>query len=191
MSNIIPEELRNITEIFTKLSKGYHISKVDYDLYPELCEYQDYYDEIFEKIGFKLSSHSSGFYYFESGKNSINTNGKVMALFIFFFVDFLANKNKDPYSSIIDDSFNIDSLQKDLIERYIDQIKLAGLNNAKSDFFDKAIKQFTQYGFAASEDGILRFKPPITRFLDTCIEIGKVKKQKAESIEEEYYNEQF
>jgi hypothetical protein len=168
----IPDYLTSITEIFDKLSRGYHISNADFSLYPELSKYEKCYSEVFEKIGYQLVAHERGFYYFGTDNDKIKVKCGTMAVFIFFLIDFLQNQGKDPYSEIMEAEFRENQLILDLSNSYKDKMKDMGLNDSE-DEFKKAIKQLSIYGFASKKDFTFRFLPPIARFLDSCIEIGK------------------
>ena len=172
MNQVIPEHMKKITEIFEGLSKGYHISNQDFNLYHELCEYEEQYREVFQKLGFELTVHEKGFYYFESRKSSLTANAKRMSLFIFFLTDLLANKGEDPYYNILHGDFNQESLIEDLVQGYAKEMKQAGYVDPERDFRN-TLTQFKQYGFVSLSGSLFRFRPPISRFLDSCMVLGE------------------
>ncbi|WP_137888871.1 Mks condensin complex protein MksE [Pseudomonas sp. 2FE] len=164
-------ELSQLAPIFRELFKGYHVSRRDAELYSQLSNLQDQYRALFKALGFELVCDSRGFYYFvpEQMGAQVNKTAQRLALFTFILVEHLADQGRDPLAVLDGGSLGRDELPP-LLEKYRDLFLQAEVQT-QEELEEKVMRRMTQLGFAAEENGIYRFLPPMHRFLDVCLSV--------------------
>jgi hypothetical protein len=164
------KELPSLGDIFQALSRGYHISAEDPVLYRELAEHEEAYRTLFDTLGFTLEGDPAGFYYFRpSVADSATKPTQKMAVFTFVLVEYLADKGFDPYEKMMDGILVADLPHGH--REYADITRQAEIDTPES--FDRLINTMQSLGFLRRDGGLIRFKSPIRRFLNLCIEFSK------------------
>lgn len=169
--NIDLKELTQLAPIFRELFKGYHVSRRDPELYTQLSNQQDVYRALFKALGFDLICDTRGFYYFvpEQMGAQVNKTAQRLALFTFILVEHLADQGRDPLAVLDGGSLGRDELPP-LLEKYRDLFIQAEVLS-QEELEEKILRRLTQLGFAAEENGVYRFLPPMHRFLDVCLSV--------------------
>ncbi|MNZ80123.1 hypothetical protein D3C78_987510 [compost metagenome] len=169
--NIDLKELSQLAPIFRELFKGFHISRRDPELYSQLSNQQDQYRTLFRALGFELVCDTRGFYYFvpEQIGAQVNKTAQRLALFTFILVEHLADQGRDPLAVLDGGSLGRDELPP-LLEKYRDLFLQAEVQT-QEELEEKVMRRMTQLGFAAEDNGVYRFLPPIHRFLDVCLSV--------------------
>ncbi|KAF1072000.1 MAG: hypothetical protein GAK45_00341 [Pseudomonas citronellolis] len=164
-------ELTQLAPIFRELLKGFHISRRDPELYSQLSNQQDQYRALFKGLGFELVCDTRGFYYFvpEQIGAQVNKTAQRLALFTFILVEHLADQGRDPLAVLDGGSIGRDELPP-LLEKYRDLFLQAEVQT-QEELEEKVMRRMTQLGFAAEDNGVYRFLPPIHRFLDVCLSV--------------------
>ncbi len=159
------------------LSSGYHLSKDDFDLYHDLQNHETEYESLFEALGYKLKSDHRGFYYFlpPGAQPALNKTTRKMALIIFLMVEHLADDGRDPLSEVRDGEYELGKLAASLWEKDPDLLREGGLSS-EEEVTNCLSKSFTKLGFAHAEGTMFRFRTPVVRFLDLCMELGRREK---------------
>jgi hypothetical protein len=169
--NLDLSELTQLAPIFRELFKGYHISRRDPELYVQLSNLQDAYRALFKALGFELVCDTRGFYYFvpEQMGAQVNKTAQRLALFTFILVEHLADQGRDPLAVLDGGSLGRDELPP-LLEKYRDLFLQAEVLS-QDELEEKILRRLTQLGFAAEDNGVYRFLPPMHRFLDVCLAV--------------------
>ncbi|MED5606639.1 MULTISPECIES: Mks condensin complex protein MksE [unclassified Pseudomonas] len=164
-------ELTQLGPIFRELFKGFHISRRDPELYSQLSNQQDQYRALFRSLGFELVCDTRGFYYFvpEQVGAQVNKTAQRLALFTFILVEHLADQGRDPLAVLDGGSIGRDELPP-LLEKYRDLFLQAEVTT-QEELEEKVMRRMTQLGFAAEDNGVYRFLPPMHRFLDVCLSV--------------------
>ena len=167
------ETLKHLRDVFQTLSKGYHLSNEDFGLYHELQDHEAVYEELFAALGYTLHVDRRGFCYMtpEDENLVMNVTTRKMALLLFLVVEYLADSGRDPLTAITRGSLDLPELTEGLVAKAPEMLKEAGMGTV--DAVAKVFATtFTRFGFAAVNGNIIRFRPPVHRFLDVCIEFG-------------------
>ena len=164
-------EMTQLAPIFRELFKGFHISRRDPELYSQLSNQQDAYRALFRSLGYELVCDTRGFYYFvpEQVGAQVNKTAQRLALFTFILVEHLADQGRDPLAVLDGGSIGRDELPP-LLEKYRDLFLQAEVTT-QEELEEKVMRRLTQLGFAAEDNGVYRFLPPIHRFLDVCLSV--------------------
>jgi len=169
--NLDLSELTQLAPIFRELFKGYHLSRRDPELYAQLSNLQDQYRALFKALGFELVCDPRGFYYFvpEQMGAQVNKTAQRLALFTFILVEHLADQGRDPLAVLDGGSLGRDELPP-LLDKYRDLFLQAEVQT-QDELEEKVMRRLSQLGFAADDNGIYRFLPPMHRFLDVCLSV--------------------
>ncbi|MDN6858691.1 Mks condensin complex protein MksE [Pseudomonas sp. CAN2814] len=164
-------EMTQLAPIFRELFKGFHVSRRDPELYSQLSNQQDAYRALFRSLGYELVCDTRGFYYFvpEQVGAQVNKTAQRLALFTFILVEHLADQGRDPLAVLDGGSIGRDELPP-LLEKYRDLFLQAEVTT-QEELEEKVMRRLTQLGFAAEDNGVYRFLPPIHRFLDVCLSV--------------------
>jgi len=171
------EDLPKLQELFQTLVSGYHLSYEDFGLYHELQEKESPYDALFSALGYSLKADQRGFYYLVPEANPqlvLNATTQKMALLIFVLAEMLADEGRDPLTTITRGDFDVREISCRMFERSTDVLEEGGLDSAEA--VEKCfLTSFRRLGFATVNGDVLRFRPPVSRFLDICLELGREK----------------
>ena len=99
-----------------------------------------------------------------------------MALFMFILVEDMADRGEDIENGIMAGDFRYSELPHLGSERYRELMSEAGIT-AETDL-ENLVRAMERFGFTerVREDGF-RFRSPVYRFLDICIEMAQGRKQ--------------
>jgi hypothetical protein len=157
-----------LDEIFQELSKGRHLSAQDGDIYIALQQRPDDYVLLFGKLGFELVNDARGFYYFASSNRGIAGGVQRLALFVYIFIDWLADSGDSITEALAGKAFAVDALPHLSSDRY--RGYLAHLDVESAEDLADIIRNMDNFGFAKQMgDGSFRFLPPVHRIVDACI----------------------
>lgn len=157
-----------LDEIFRELSRGRHLSAQDGDLYSTLEQRPDDYILLFGKLGFELVHDARGFYYFTGSNRGIAGGVQRLALFVYIFIDWLADSGESITEALAGKAFAVDALPHLSSDRY--RGYLAHVDVENTDGLADIIRTMDNFGFAKQMgDGSFRFLPPVQRIVDACI----------------------
>ncbi len=167
------ESLPKLKPIFHQLLGGYHLSTDDFDLYHDMQDHETEYDCLFAALGYELKSDQRGFYYLLPENDPVmNATTRKMALLVFLLVEYFADEGRDPVAMITTGTHEVPVLAAALWENGGDLLAEGGLGS--EDAVEKCFaNSFTSLGFAQADGNVMRFRPPIARFLDVCMEFGR------------------
>lgn len=163
------EHLDKLEEIFRELSRGKHISAADSELFSALEKHPADYRSVFKKLGFDLVCDARGFYYFFGARSTAN-NVKRLALFIYIFIDWLADSGEGITAALAGKSFSLDQLPHLASERYRAYLLHVGI--ATQADINETIRTMENFGFLTQGDGNFRLLPPAHRIVDACVVAG-------------------
>jgi hypothetical protein len=160
-----PCDLPFLDEIFQRLVRGRHICAEDGNHYHALYENFDLYQQLFDRLGFRLEAHPRDFYYFR-GERNLSDGSSRMALFVFILMEFLEGRAEPVAESILTGEFALDELPHFATERYRLYMKESGI--VDRDGLEGVVNALERYGFALRKGGAFRFRTPVYRFFDIC-----------------------
>lgn len=161
-----------LREAFQALRKGRHVCRSDGPMWFDLRDNTDRYREIFAALGYTLSEHPRGFYYFSEGHQ---TRSDLLTRLVYFFACFFADLDQGRIESrqtrwvdsLTNHDFDLPTLIQNMFaandrQRVFDQLGVA------REGFDKAIiAPLIRYGIASrTGTGQLRFREPVYRFVE-------------------------
>lgn len=156
-----------LDEIFRELSRGRHLSAHDGDLYISLEQRSDDYILLFGKLGFELVHDARGFYYFAGSNRGIASGVQRLALFVYIFIDWLADSGENITEALAGKAFAVDALPHLSSDRYRGYLAHVDVVNAEG--LADIIRTMDNFGFAKQMgDGSFRFLPPVHRIVDAC-----------------------
>lgn len=166
-----PYALPGAKDIFDHLRRGYHLSIDDGQIYHDLKANLEKYDQWFAALGLQLREHPEGFYYLR-GTGTLSKTGQQLGLFMLILIDSLANQPVEIEKQLLEGTFVPDSLPHLRRDRYAQYMKSVGV--ATDEDILRVINALQRLGFAVQEaDDSFRFKAPVYRFLDLCLEQSK------------------
>lgn len=164
-----PASLPHLREIFDLLRRGRHIAEADADVYWALKDNLDKYVAFFDQLGFTLTAHGRGFYYFHEPV-TFSDRSRRMAVFMFVLIEHLADHGESIEDTLLSHTFRVEDLPHFTSDRYRGYMKEAGI--ADSADLLNVLRGMELLGFVRREDdSALRFLRPIYRFLDLCLEM--------------------
>ena len=158
-------------EVFAKLSNGYHICIEDGDIYKSLTGNYDYYQKMFDLLGYRLSDGADGIYYFLPSDKKINELSKRFTAFMTIMYDWLADKGKEPVTSLTEEHFYLDQLPHLTVEQYKKVMDQLDVTEAKELL--KIVNGLQKHGFLILIDGsLIKFRKTVDRFVKMFIEVA-------------------
>ena len=168
MTRTNPYALPGAKDIFDHLRRGYHLSINDGPMYHNLRANLEKYEQWFAALGLELQEHPEGFYYLR-GTGTLSKTAQQLGLFMLILIDSLANQPVEIEKRLLEEAFVPDSLPHLRRDRYAQYMKSVGVET--DDDLLRVINTLQRLGFAVREaDDSFRFKPPVYRFLDLCLE---------------------
>ncbi len=167
------EDLPRLKDVFYSLLGGRHLSSDDFDLYHDLQEHEVEYEQLFDALGYRLHADRRGFYYLlGDSEPAMNQTTRKMALIMFVLVELMADEGRDPVSVVRQDAMDVGAIAGRLWQKEQQMFVDGGLPSV--DAIEKClVNSFCSLGFARTEGSMIRFSPPIERFLDLCMEFGR------------------
>jgi len=171
MHNYPPTFPHAISEIFAKLSSGYHICIEDGDIYRSLTENADYYRNLFNILGYRLSDGVDGIFYFLPTDERINELSKRFTAFMAIMYDWLADKGKEPVTSLTEEHFYLNQLPHLTVEQYKKVMSQLDVTNEKELL--KIVSGLHKHGFLMLVDGsLIKFRKTVSRFVTMFTEVA-------------------
>jgi hypothetical protein len=176
MSLDLPQHLG---DIFRRLNAGYHICAEDGEQFHELEERHQEYHQIFTALGYRLSDGVGGFYYLEGDASSTKPTERV-AVFIYVYIEALADAGDDPLSVFESIRYIPMSELPHLGDKYRPLMQQVDVGEPEG--LKRTIQSLGSYGFVeiGSDGESFRFKRPIMRFVDACREVASNHKEQSE-----------
>ncbi|MGH8501902.1 MAG: condensin complex protein MksE [Gammaproteobacteria bacterium] len=165
-------QLPRLEEIFQKLLDGYHICHEDFALYREISEQESEYGKLFAALGYTLKADVRGYYYFVPSKprvGKISDSSQRAAVLVFVLVETLADQGLDPDTLLRGEPLP-ESMFEQVMQRHGDLLRQAELNDR--DAVDRLLRWMESKGLLSQSGGQTRFRTPIARFLDVCLELA-------------------
>lgn len=158
-------------DIFAKLSSGYHISIEDGDIYRSLLENVDYYRNLFDNLGYRLSDGMDGLFYFLPFDEKINELSKKFTAFMAIMYDWLADKGKEPVTSLTEEHFHLNQLPHLNVEQYKKVMSQLDVTDEKELL--KIVNNLQKHGFLTLVDGsLIKFRKAVSRFVIMFMEVA-------------------
>ncbi len=121
-----PASLPHLREIFDLLRRGRHIAEADADYYWALKDNLDKYTAFFDQLGFTLTAHGRGFYYFHEPV-TFSDRSRRMAVFMFVLIEHLADRGEPIEDTLLSRVFRLEELPHFTSDRYRGYMKEAGI----------------------------------------------------------------
>ncbi len=175
-------QLPHLAEVFEKLRRGRHLCAQDGAPYRALATHEDRFTALFASLGFELVCHRRGFYHFRSQQKPSDAATR-MTLFVFVLVEWLSNRGQGIEEALLAETFTLDQLPHLQGERHARILAEAGL--ASVDDLDRVVVLLERYGFATrTAAGAFRFRAPVCRFLDLCLDVLDAARPDAEDADD-------
>lgn len=167
------DSLPKLKSVFHQLLSGRHLATDDFDLYHDMQDHETEYECLFAALGYQLRSDQRGFYYMLPESDPVmNVTTRKMSLLVFLLVEHFADEGRDPVTAVTKGEHDLPALAAALWEKDRQLLSEGGL--ASADAVEKCFaSSFVSLGFARIDGNMLRFRPPIARFLDICMELGR------------------
>ena len=166
-----------LSEAFRMLRKGQHVCRDDGPVWFDLRDNPDAYRTIFTALGYTLSDHPRGFYFFSEGQQS---RPEVLSRLVYFFTCLFSDLDQGRYEpgiirwvdTLADHEFSITVLADGMFSAN-DRQRIFSQLQVSPDNFEKAvIAPLCRYGIATrAKAGSLRFRQGVYRFVEffqTC-----------------------
>ncbi|SEO90810.1 condensin complex protein MksE [Aquisalimonas asiatica] len=170
-------DLPGLAEIFGELSRGRHLCAEDGRLYHELQEHEAAFEELFDRLGYRLQADERGFYYFQAQETqSVSGQTRRSAVFFLILVEALwaDEGGAEPLEDLVmERSWSIADLPHLGRERYVEIMEQLD-RTPDEDLLRDEVKRLVRFGFAAwNDDERFRFRAPALRFLDIAREVAE------------------
>lgn len=164
-------------EAFQTLRKGYHLCRDDGPVWFDLRDNADAYRTVFSALGYKLSDHPRGFYYFAEGQQS---RPDVLSRLVYFLACLFSDLDQGRFEPAItrwvdtltDHEFSIAALADHMFIANDRQRVFAQLQVRRDNLEKAIIAPLVRYGIACrSHSGSIRFRQGVYRFVEffqTC-----------------------
>lgn len=171
---------QRVTELFTKLVHGRHISEADKGHYSFLREYFSELQKIFWLLGYDLKRHNMEFFYFEtreSGANNASPAALRVAVLVYIAVDYVADTGGAVVNELLDGHRYFDITQKPYIgvPRYEEYLRAIDLDPNVREL-STALESMVRLGVAERHNTDLnkfRFLSPAYRFIDHAVAVAR------------------
>jgi len=153
------------------LSSGYHVCIEDGDIYRSLTENADYYQILFDILGYRLSNGADGIFYFLPTDEKINELSKRYTAFMAIMYDWLADKGKEPVTSLTEEHFYLNQLPHLTVEQYKKVMGQLDITDEKELL--KIVNGLQKHGFLILVDGsLIKFRKTVSRFVTMFTEVA-------------------
>lgn len=159
-------------EAFRLLRKGHHICRDNGPVWFDLRDNAEAYRTIFNALGYRLSDHPRGFYYFSEGQQS---RPDVLSRLVYFFACLFADLDQGRFEPAItrwvdtltDHEFRIEALADHMFTSN-DRQRIFAQLQVRRDSLDKAVvAPLLRYGIAyRAQSGSIRFRQSVYRFVE-------------------------
>lgn len=163
-------DLPHMAAVFEALRRGKHLAPRDGDPFHALAKYEDSYQQLFAKLGFKMVHHPRGFFYFHDRSNFTDLSARI-AVFMFILVEHLADQGETVEETVMTRRFAYADLPHLHGERYQTYMREAGVTTPED--LAGIVRTMERFGFARRMDTeTFVFDVPIYRFLDLCMDMA-------------------
>lgn len=174
--------LKNVSEIYRKMRRGYHLCNADKGLFKELNDNEPAYQKFFDLLGYSLeksSGESVDYYYLQQAEEGrvagdgtedrSNTSFRII-VFIGAMFDSATTNASSEESRLMDLFCGNGTVDKSFFESVFDDTvaaeRLARSSVTQSDVA-KIIKQMVMFNMLREEEGgRMRFLPPMQRIIN-------------------------
>lgn len=163
-------ELKHSQEIYKKLTRAYHISKHNIDLYVEIANFEQDYINLFKLLGFELVYDSNDFYYLAGDDKADLGIGTEKAMILIALLAEHTNETAIDPTQFFADEFDSNILPN-ILESGKEVLSKKSINNVED--IEKILDWLTGRGFLYKNARKYVFLKPIHRFLDVLSEIDK------------------
>jgi hypothetical protein len=167
-------ELKHSQEIYKKLTRAYHISKHDIELYNEMANFEQDYTDLFKLLGFELIYDHNDFYYLAGDDKAALGTGIEKAMILIALLAEYANEIATDPSQFFADEFDSDILPT-VLENGREVLSKKDINNVED--IEKILSWLAERGFLYKNAKKYVFLKPTHRFLDVLSEIDKLNQE--------------
>lgn len=162
----------SMKSVFAMLSSGYHICLEDGDTYKSIHENVDYYRSLFDLLGYTLSDGADGIFYFLPADEKINELSKRFTAFMAIMYDSLADKGKEPVTSLTEEHFYLNQLPHLASDQY--KKVMGQLDVTEEKELLKIVNGLQKHGFLMLIDGhLIKFRKTVSRFVTMFTEVAE------------------
>ena len=180
-STIDANGLKGSSDIFKRLSKGFHFCQDDKE-YKILSDHYSEFRLLYSLVGFDLYHDPNGFFYFRPGGEDESSKKTWRAVcLIGCLIDSLADSNLDPYAVMFEKGFGMDLITS-ISESHRDILAAIDFPDEKTidDYIRRTLVD--SYGFFGKISDRYIGRVSLRRITDPIMEIGE--KTMEEGIEE-------
>lgn len=182
-SEISPESPRfppNLADVFRQLRRGRHICRADGPAFVDLMQNEQSYNEILAALGYVLTKHPKGFFYIEGSRTvSSDRLHRLVVTLLLLFLDFEERKFEEGRGQWVDlltqQTIAIGELVRRLFESSPDRrVMLDKVGITRDNIRSTVLQPLDQFGVIELKDGVLRFRPPVYRFVDLFLDHAEI-----------------
>lgn len=167
-------ELKHSQEIYKKLTRAYHISKHDIELYSEIENFEQDYTNLFKLLGFELIYDHNDFYYLAGDNKADIGSGAEKAMILIALLAEYTNETAIDPTQFFADELDSDILPK-VLEKGKEVLSKKSINNVED--IEKILDWLAVRGFLYKNARKYVFLKPIHRFLDVLSQIDKLNQE--------------
>lgn len=176
-------------EAFRLLRRGQHVCRDDGPVWFDLRDNAEAYRTVFRTLGYTLSDHPRGFYYFSDGQQS---RPDVLSRLVYFFTCLFSDLDQGRFEpgiirwvdTLTDHNFSIPTLTDHMFTANDRQRVFAQLQVRRETFEKAVIGPLLRYGIASRpQSGSIRFRQGVYRFVEffqACADGNAIQKAAAE-----------
>ena len=157
-----------LAELFRALRDGRHLCLEDGPLYTALEQHSHAFRDLFRALGYRLEHHRKGVYYFR-GDSAVTDTARRFCVFTWILVEHLGDRGDGIEEALFAGTFSIDELPHLQTERY--QQTMAELGVADGEGIVRVLAGMERFGFATVQGDRVRFRRPLYRIVDLCIQL--------------------
>jgi hypothetical protein len=166
--------------VFKSLKGGRHICRDDMVEYRDIAHHEEQYRCLFRALGYELVYHGQGFFYFKGGNRLPTQRLQRIALFcLILFQHLEETKFKEAdrgwIDKLVNRTFDINNeLPHFSTSQRKSMLASLGVTDVES-LRNKVLQPMAQMGMLDSQGNLFRFRSPIYRLVDLCMELADQK----------------
>ena len=170
----LPEKL---AEVFRSLRSGKHICRDDVADYRDLERNEDMYREVFQGLGYELTHHGQGFYYFKGGNYLTTHRLRAITLFMLILFQDLEDKKFQEADrawerKLLSRIFSVSELPHFQTSQRRNMLFTFGVT--EETLHEKVLRPMARYGMLETVGpDQFQFRSPIYRFVDLCMRFAE------------------
>jgi hypothetical protein len=163
--------------IFKQLRTGRHVCRADGADFRDLERFEEEYSVLFQSLGYELVHHEQGFYFLKGDDQLSSRRLQAIAIFVLIMFQDLEDRKYENKvgmweKELVTKSFEIESLPHFAIPRRREMMKRVGVVDVET-LKDKVLRPMKSLGMLEdASKGAIRFRAPVYRIVDICIEIA-------------------